>query len=117
MNNFISFQEKKKKRLKFQEIISGQRQILDVVPSLSLSHIILLFLNGDSREIAEQSPNINQVAPCPQLLHVGPELGKAKQHGQFTPDENLASTSCQHWKSSRELQVESWPLPQILFLL
>lgn len=46
-------------------------------------------MNGDSGQIAEQSPNVNQVAPCPQLVHVGPNLGKAKQYGQFTPDENL----------------------------
>mgnify|MGYP001855240265 CR=1 FL=1 len=74
-------------------------------------------MNSDSWEIAEQSPNVNQVVPCSQLVHVGPNLGEAKQRGQFTPDENLASTSCQHWRSSRELQVESWPLPRVLSLL
>lgn len=45
MNNFISFQEKKKKkRLKFQETISGQDNFWWLFPLSPLSHITRLFL-------------------------------------------------------------------------
>lgn len=60
-------------------------------------------MKGDNREAAEQSPNLNQVVPCSQVVKIGAELGSSKQQDQFTPAGNLAFTSSCPWKSNRKL--------------